>query len=199
MSTYVTRELQNLKVNLKLKTKVKTSAQLPNGQYELTLSSGEKLVTDMYIPTFGLMPNSSYFPSEFLDAKGYVIVDSYLQVLGAKDVWAIGDVSACEWSQLIPADKQSAHLAKNIVLLLNNKQPLPYKLITHRKSIFCSRHLVDWRSANIVIVGVTGIQIGKKAGIGHFGSWTIPSFVIVYVRRMLFMEQMEGWLNGSGI
>jgi NADH dehydrogenase FAD-containing subunit len=135
MSSYVTRELQNLKVNLKLNTKVKNSTQLPNGSWELTLSSGEKLTTDMYIPTFGLIPNSSYLPTEFLDAKGYVIVDSYLKVLGAKDVWAIGDVSACEWSQLIPADKQAAHLAKNIVLLLSSKQPLPYKLITHRKSL----------------------------------------------------------------
>jgi NADH dehydrogenase FAD-containing subunit len=125
-------------VNLKLNTKVKDATQLPNGQYELFLSSGEKLTTDMYIPTFGLVPNSSYLSSEFLDANGYVVVDSYLNVLGTKDVWAIGDVSACEWSQFIPADKQSAHLAKNIVLLLNNKKPLPYKLITYRKSSFLS-------------------------------------------------------------
>ncbi len=107
---------------------------MPNGQTELLLSTGEKLVTDLYIPTFGLTPNSSYFPSEFLDANGYVVVDLYLKVLGTKDVWAIGDVSACEWSQFIPADKQSAYLAKALVLVLNGKTPSPYKLISHRKS-----------------------------------------------------------------
>jgi NADH dehydrogenase FAD-containing subunit len=132
-STYVQKSLQTLKVNLKLSTQVKNATQLPDGSYELLLSTGEKLATDIYIPTFGLTPNSSYLPTEFLDSKGYVVVDSYLKVLGAKDAWAIGDVSNCEWSQLIPANKQSAHLAKSIVLLLNNKTPLPYKLISHRK------------------------------------------------------------------
>jgi len=141
MSSYVTKELRNLKVNLKLETKVKNSTHLPNGSHELILSTGEKLTTDMYIPTFGLIPNSSYLPSEFLDAKGYVIVDSYLKVLGTKDVWAIGDVSACEFSQLIPADKQSAHLAKNVVLLLNGKQTLPYKPITNREPLIYTFHL----------------------------------------------------------
>jgi NADH dehydrogenase FAD-containing subunit len=133
MSFYVQKELQKLKVNIKFNTKVQTSTSLPSGQTELLFSTGEKLATDLYIPSFGLIPNSSYLPTEFLDAKGYVVVDSYLKVVGAKDVWAIGDVSACEWSQLIPANKQSVHVAKSIVLLLNNKQPLPYKLITHRK------------------------------------------------------------------
>ncbi|KAE9365023.1 FAD/NAD(P)-binding domain-containing protein [Stipitochalara longipes BDJ] len=176
-STYVQTTLRDLKVNLKFSTKVKSTSVLPNGQTELLLSTGEKLIADLYIPTFGLIPNSSYMLSEFLDTKGYVVVDSYLKVLGAKDVWAIGDVSACEWSQFIPADKQSAHLAKSLVLLLNGKTPTPYKLITHR---------------------ITGIQIGRKKGIGHFGTWIIPSFVIVYVRRMLFMEKMGAMLDGSG-
>ncbi|PMD57853.1 FAD/NAD(P)-binding domain-containing protein [Hyaloscypha bicolor E] len=175
-STYVQKSLQTLKVNLKLSTQVKNATQLPDGSYELLLSTGEKLTTDTYIPTFGLTPNSSYLPTEFLDPKGYVVVDSYLKVLGVKDVWAIGDVSNCEWSQLIPANKQSAHLAKSIMLLLNNKTPLPYKTISHR---------------------ITGMQIGRNKGIGHFGSWIIPSFVIVYVRRMLFMEKMGAWLDGS--
>jgi apoptosis-inducing factor 2 len=49
-----------------------------------------------------------------------------------------------------------------------------------------------------MIVGITGIQIGRKAGMGHFGTWIIPSFVIVYVRRNIFMEKMQGILDGSG-
>lgn len=133
MSSYVARELQALKINLKLSTKVTSITSLPNGQSGLTLSTGEKLMTDLYIPTFGLIPNSSYVNSEFLDTKGYVVVDSYLKVLGAKDVWAIGDVSAYEWSQLIPADRQSVYLAKSLGLILNGKSTVPYKKITHRR------------------------------------------------------------------
>ncbi len=134
MSAYAIKSLLNLKAKLHFNTQVKSSTHLPNGSYELLLSTGEKLITDMYIPTFGLLPNSSYMPSEFLDAKGYVVVDAYLGVLGAKDIWAIGDVSTCDWSALVPADKQSAHLVKNVGLLLNGKPPLPYKVMAHRKS-----------------------------------------------------------------
>lgn len=148
MSFYVQKELRKLKVNLKLNTKVQNSTSLPSGQTELLLSTGEKLATDLYIPTFGLIPNSSFLPTEFLDAKCYVVVDSYLKVIGVEDVWAIGDVSACEWSQVIPANKQSTHVAKNILLLLNNKQPLPYRLITHRKFVL-SREKWEFFNGNV--------------------------------------------------
>lgn len=148
MSFYVQKELRKLKVNLKLNTKVQNSTSLQSGQTELLLSTGEKLATDLYIPTFGLIPNSSFLPTELLDAKCYVVVDSYLKVIGVEDVWAIGDVSACEWSQVIPANKQSTHVAKNILLLLNNKQPLPYRLITHRKFVL-SREKWEFFNGNV--------------------------------------------------
>jgi hypothetical protein len=49
-----TRELQNLNVGIKLQTRVVGSIQLGDGRQGLTLSSGDKLLTDMYIPAFGL-------------------------------------------------------------------------------------------------------------------------------------------------
>ena len=104
------------------------SAQTSDGQQELTLSSGETLITDMYIPTFGVTPNSSYVPAKYLNAEGFVIVDEYLKVKGAEDIWAIGDISDREPPQFMPADRQAAHLAKNIVLILSSKTPLPHKL-----------------------------------------------------------------------
>lgn len=88
----------------------------------------------MYIPTFGLIPNSSYIHAKFLDANGFVVVDEYLRAKGVEDVWAIGDVSAIEPAQLIHCDKQSAHLAKSLMLILNNKTPLPCKVTTSRKT-----------------------------------------------------------------
>jgi apoptosis-inducing factor 2 len=133
LSKIATKELQNLKVDIKLQTKVKGSAKMPNGQQELTLSDGNKLITDMYIPTFGLIPNSSFIPEKFLNMNRFVTVDEYLKVKGAGDVWAIGDVSDVEGSQLITCDKQSAYLAKNIIFLLSNKNAVPYKASASRK------------------------------------------------------------------
>ena len=126
------RELQNLKVDIRLQTKVKGAVQTPDGRHELTLSGGDKLITDMYIPAYGLFPNTSYVPGKFLNAQGSVMVDEYLKVKGADGVWAIGDVSDVEPSQFITCDRQSVYLAKSITTLLSNKTALPYKAITSR-------------------------------------------------------------------
>jgi hypothetical protein len=42
-----------------------------------------------------------------------------------------------------------------------------------------------------------GLQIGKKAGTGHFGAWKIPSFVIVMARKNLFIERLGPTIDGS--
>lgn len=98
----------------------------------------------MYIPTFGLLPNSRYVPIKFLNAGGFVTVDEFLNVKGKgngidtaslKDVWALGDVSDLEYAQFVSCDKQSVYLAKNVILALradNNRPPLPYKAATKR-------------------------------------------------------------------
>ena len=112
-----------------------SSVQLPDGRKELTLSSGDKLTTDMYVSTFGLIPNSSYIPAAYLNANGSVMVDEFLRVKGAKDVWAIGDVSDVESWQFITCDRQSTHLAKNMISMMNNKAPLPYKVAASRMII----------------------------------------------------------------
>lgn len=126
------KSFEGLNVDVKLQTKVKNAVPLPNGQKELILVGGEPLITDMYIPTFGLAPSSSYVPAKFLNANGFVVVDEYLQVKGAGPVWAIGDVCDAETPQFVHCDKQSAHLAKSMSAMLSNGTALPYKAATSR-------------------------------------------------------------------
>lgn len=176
VSKYALKALDNLKVDVKLGTKVTNTEQLPDGRRELTLSSGAKLTTDMYVPTFGLIPNSAYVPASHLNAVGSVMVDGFLRVKGAKDVWAIGDVADAESWQFSPCDRQSAHLAKNMISLMNNKPTLPYKVHARR---------------------MMGLQIGKEAGTGHIGTFKIPSFIIMWARKTLFVENMGPTVNGA--
>jgi NADH dehydrogenase FAD-containing subunit len=124
--------LRDLNVDIKLHTKVNRSSRTKRegaNQFEIFLSDGTKLSADLYIPTSGIVPNSSYIPDKYLDANGFVKVDEYLQVKGLENqhIWAIGDVSDLESPQFLCVDRQSAHLAKNIGLILNNKAALPYK------------------------------------------------------------------------
>ena len=127
MSKTATQLLQNLHVEIRFNTKVDSATQGADGTQTINLSGGKTLSADVYIPTFGVTPNSSYISGKYLNAAGFVIVDDYLKVRGLEDVWAIGDVSDREPPQFMFADKQSAYLAKNMLLILSKKAPLPYK------------------------------------------------------------------------
>lgn len=102
-------------------------AKLPDGRTELTLSSGEKITTDLYLPALGLVPNSSYLPHSLVNAAGFVKVDEFLRVKGTTDVWAMGDVADVQRAQYVNTEKQSVHVAKNIVAILKGAQPVKYK------------------------------------------------------------------------
>ena len=119
--------IATLGLDIKFDTKVVRATTVPTGQTEVTLSNESRLIADLYVPTYSLVPNSSYIPSEFLSSKGFVTVDDYLKAKGAGDIWAIGDVVDVEWKQWIYMDKQSSYVTKNIILILNNKAPVPYK------------------------------------------------------------------------
>ncbi|KAM3086484.1 hypothetical protein ACMFMG_000615 [Clarireedia jacksonii] len=179
VSKTATKQLQNLSVTIKTSTKVSGSAKTPDGQYELTLSDGSKMTTDMYIPTMGIVPNSSYIPEQYLNPGGYVIVDEYLRVKGTTDVWAAGDISAVERAQYGHMDKQSAHVAKNLGLLLKGGELVKYK--PDPKEILA-------------------VPVGKKVGTGHMGSIRLPSFMVNMVKgKTLFTDKVPGVVTGSAL
>lgn len=129
---YAAKALQDLNVEIKLQTKVKEIRELSDGVQELALSDGSKVAADLYIPTFGLTPNTSYIPAKFLNDKGEVKVDKYMRVKGADGVFALGDVTDLEGAQLVICDRQSTYLAKALTAVLSNKAPSPYKPLSGR-------------------------------------------------------------------
>jgi NADH dehydrogenase FAD-containing subunit len=174
---HVLKDLQNLKVDVRINTTVSSVLHRQTGGEELSLSDGSKLVVDLYVPTFGVKPNSSYIPSNLLNDNGYVMVDDCLQVHGAKDIWAVGDVSDAEWLQFIFCDRQSTHVAKTLVAIIGNKvSSAPYKRATTR---------------------MMGLSVGQNAGAGHWGNFQIPTFLIKYMRKTLFLENMGKTVDGT--
>ncbi|KAI9648579.1 hypothetical protein NHQ30_003216 [Ciborinia camelliae] len=172
-----TKQLENVGVNIKSSTKITDSVKTPEGKYEITLSTGEKITTDLYIPTMGVIPNSSYVPEKYLNPAGYAIVDQFLRLKGANDIWVVGDISAVERAQYVNTEKQSTLVAKNIGLVLKNSEPLSYKV-----------------SEKDILV----VPIGKKVGTGHMGPIKFPSFVVNMVKgKTLFTEKLAPMVNGS--
>ena len=143
VSKYATTALQDLGVTIKLNAKVVDTYDIEDGQKVLLLSDGTKLGADLYIPTFGLIPNSTYVPAKALNSKGFVMVDGHLKVKGLEDVWAIGDVSDIEPCQFITCDRQSVYLAKSLVATLQGRTPPLYKVASKRMFISTLRQFLN--------------------------------------------------------
>lgn len=58
---------------------------------------------DLYLPTIGVLPNTEFLPKSLLDGKAELIVDHFLRVKGVNDVWAVGDATNLQSSQITHA------------------------------------------------------------------------------------------------
>ncbi|PYH83762.1 FAD/NAD(P)-binding domain-containing protein [Aspergillus uvarum CBS 121591] len=85
----------------------------------VTLDNGEKIETEVYIPTTGVLPNNSYLPEGVLDEKGWVNVDEELRVLGTESVYAAGDITAYPTRLAQRAGEQAGIVAHNLVVEIN--------------------------------------------------------------------------------
>ena len=88
---------------------------------------------DIVIWTAGVKPNLSYLESDAITKKfGRILVNNNLQIENYKNCFAIGDISIIEGMEDLPITAQVAmqegnHLANNMDLLIQGKDPLPFK------------------------------------------------------------------------
>ncbi|KFY97965.1 hypothetical protein V498_01762 [Pseudogymnoascus sp. VKM F-4517 (FW-2822)] len=111
-------ELEKLNVKIVNSTRVTSAKNLPSGRTELTLSTSDTMLTDLYHPTVGLLTNSGFVPKSFINEKGQVVADEFLRVKSTEDIWAVGDVSNIERSGVLIAQAQAIHLVENLELVL---------------------------------------------------------------------------------
>lgn len=43
-----------------------------------------------------------------------------------------------------------------------------------------------------------GVLIGKNAGTGYMSGWKLPGFMVVMLRKTLFVERLGPAVDGSG-
>lgn len=85
-------ELRKLGVQVSTDARVEAVREAAGGRTEVVLAGGETIVTDLYLPTMGLVPNTGYVDGRYKGEKRFVLVDECLRVEGAEGVWAAGDV-----------------------------------------------------------------------------------------------------------
>ncbi|KAJ6784632.1 hypothetical protein PWT90_04488 [Aphanocladium album] len=153
------------------------STSTSDARTTLTLSDGSKLETDCYLPLFGLKLNTSFVPSKWLDAAGDIALDDHLKVVGASNVWALGDVGSVDPKQITITDNQIIYLAGHLDAILTGSATKAYA--PEKKTLVF-------------------VSLGKRYATGQVGNWRLFGLLVSWVKgRRLFTDTAEAYVSGE--
>jgi len=125
------KALEKRKINVLLNSTVKEVSETKISIFsEGGITSLDK---DIVIWTAGVKPNLSYLETDQIIKKfGRILVNNNLQIENHKNCFAIGDISIIAGMEDLPITAQVAmqegnHLANNLELLIQGKDPLPFE------------------------------------------------------------------------
>ena len=125
------KALQRRKINVLLNSTVN---EVSETEISISNESGiTMLQKDIVIWTAGVKPNLSFLETEDIPKNnGRILVNNQFQIENNKNSFAIGDISIIKGMEDIPITAQVAmqegeHLAKNIELLMQGKDLLPFE------------------------------------------------------------------------
>ena len=167
-------ELKKLNVAIKYDYYVEDVRTVEGGKTEIVLRGGETISTDLYLPTMGLVPNTEYVDTKYLNENKTVQVDEFLRVKDTTNVWAAGDVVSKPRAGFMITKGQAAAVARNVELALTDKAPV---------------------AAKGMPVDILACAVGRSRGAGRAGSIKLPSIGVWLAKgRDLGMGMMSGYL-----
>ncbi|KAH9427264.1 hypothetical protein MCOR02_012386 [Pyricularia oryzae] len=173
-------ELTKLNVKVRFESRVQSTEKTEDGKIKVTfVGGGEPIVTDVYLPTMGLIPNTQYIDPKFLNERKYVAVDEFYRVKGggAEGVWAAGDIVSSPRASFLVTEKQAAGVANNILNALAGSPPAVVKLMP---------------------VDIFAMSVGRDRGVGRMGPIKMLSFMVWLAKgRTLALPKMAGYMEGS--
>lgn len=104
------KELRSMGVVIKMGVGATGTEKQSDGKTKVMLDNGESIVTDLYLPTTGLTPNSDFLPADFLNEFKYVNVDECMRVTAAEDIWAAGDIVSRPFASFLNTEAQVSRL-----------------------------------------------------------------------------------------
>lgn len=171
------KTLEKLGAEVKLNAKVTKVEGSESGPKTISLSLGrgrdETIEADVFIPTYGLQPNSEFVPANLLDHRRHVKQTKHLRAEGRDNIFVVGDVGSLETPQGIHTDNQLVHAVKNIQAYLKGEALTEYVFSTD--PLFMA-------------------SIGKGAGVGQAKGFKLFSFMV-----KKFKAQTLGTQNFPGI
>ncbi|KAF8472564.1 hypothetical protein BDZ91DRAFT_438690 [Kalaharituber pfeilii] len=190
ISVIARRMLEKLGIEVRLGVKVTTVRPAISGTgVDVILSTGETLPVDLFIPTFGQVPNTDFLPKDIVDDQGYVITTKYLNLPAYANVWAIGDVT--HW----PDNRKAAPVIDNMAQVLTAN--LKHAATGSEKATAGGPGWVEYvHDKELIII----VPIGKKGGVGQLKQWRVWSFFVWLLKARNFMlPYARNYLIGSGV
>lgn len=140
-------------------------------------NSTETLQADLLIPTYGIIPNTSFLPQSLLDSRGFVKQTQFLRAEGHNNIFVVGDAGNLESPQGVHADKQAVHASKLLEARLLGQEEQAYQ--------------PDER----VMLAVT---VGKNTGTGQVGGWKLWGWMVwLFKARYLGTDYAAGIAKGE--
>lgn len=117
VASSIEKELQSQGVEVKKGVMATKTEKQDDGKTKVTLDNGETIVTDLYLPTTGMTPNSDFLPPELLNEAKYVDVDDCMRVTAAENIWAAGDIVSRPFASFLNTEAQVCVSVDSNVLL----------------------------------------------------------------------------------
>lgn len=159
----------------------------------ISLATGDSLEADLYVPAYGVEPNSAFLPSHLLDDRKYLQTnDKTLRVDAAGPrVYAIGDVASYSRNSIIDIMGSFPVLFVNLKRdLLAYNAMLPDEKPKGKDRVYVQ----EKREMQIV-------PIGSGGGVGAIMGWKVASFFVWALKGRDYMVGMSGapTVNGDSV
>jgi NADH dehydrogenase FAD-containing subunit len=183
------RKLNALGVEIIYNMRVTESSSTKDGRTAVTLKNGDKLDADLYVPAYGVQPNSSWLPKDLLNDKGYLTTDSTLRVDAAGPrVYGFGDIGSYSRNNAFDIMNGLPVLAVNLKRDLLAYDPAhPDEKPKGKDREF----KLDTRES-------MAVPIGSGGGVGAIMGWKLPSFIVWLLKGRDYMLGMSGLPTVNG-
>jgi NADH dehydrogenase FAD-containing subunit len=183
------QKLAALGVDVLYKQRV-VDTQVQGDRTVITLAKGGSIEADLYVPAYGVEPNSSFLPSHLLDDKNYLRVNEQTLRVDAAGprVYAIGDVASYSRNSIPDIMSSFPVLFVNLKRdLLSYNAMLPDQKPQGKDRLYVR----DDREMQIV-------PIGSGGGVGAIMGWRVPSWFVWMLKGRDFMVGMSGAPSANG-
>jgi NADH dehydrogenase FAD-containing subunit len=184
------QKLKALNVNVLYNTRVTDASEDSHGRTIVTLAKGDKLEADLYVPAYGVEPNSSWLPAELLDDKKYLITNAATLRVDAAGprVYSIGDVASYSpnnvWDILLSLPVLAVNMKRDL-LSYNAKLPDEKPKGNDRLRV------AETREGLVVPIGTGG-------GVGVVMGWKVPSWFVALLKGRDYLAGMSGLSTVGG-